>query len=197
MYKYGDEGWQGFPDLWSGKKTLMELIFNRCGEFRWSPEGPVSQIHSPHLNVGASGIFSDLLSLFRCWRESVVRKATVSYRTYSFLVKLQPWFLILWWKTCLWADLQSWFLRLKWRTCPWAEHSQWWDTHTHTPTHRCPFHKSCFSANKQNQVTLWLTLTLVFISPVCLHFFFPVLEHSVMELEKCVVFRTECNKNSS
>ena len=25
-------------------------------------EGPVSQIHSPHLHVGASGIFSDLLS---------------------------------------------------------------------------------------------------------------------------------------
>ena len=42
-------------------KTLMELIFNLCGEFRWSPEGPVSQIHSTHLLVGAPGIFSDLL----------------------------------------------------------------------------------------------------------------------------------------
>ena len=39
----------------------MELIFNTCGEFRWSLEGPVSQIHSPHLHVGAPGIFSDLL----------------------------------------------------------------------------------------------------------------------------------------
>ena len=45
--------------IWS--KTLMELIFNPCGEFRWSPEGPVSQIHSPHLHVGAPGIFSNLL----------------------------------------------------------------------------------------------------------------------------------------
>ena len=45
--------------IWS--KTLMELIFNPCGEFRWSPEGPFSQIHSPHLHVGAPGIFSDLL----------------------------------------------------------------------------------------------------------------------------------------
>ena len=36
-------------------------IFNPCGEFRGSPEGPVSQIHSPHLLVGAPGIFSDLL----------------------------------------------------------------------------------------------------------------------------------------
>ena len=41
--------------IWS--KTLMELIFNPCGEFRWSPEGPVSQIHSPHLLVGAPGIY--------------------------------------------------------------------------------------------------------------------------------------------
>ena len=47
------------PLIWI--KTLMELIFNPCGEFRWSPEGPVSQIHSPHLHVGAPGIFSDLL----------------------------------------------------------------------------------------------------------------------------------------
>ena len=39
----------------------MELIFNLCGEFRWSPEGPVSQIHYPHLLVSAPGIFSGLL----------------------------------------------------------------------------------------------------------------------------------------
>ena len=56
--------------IWS--KTLMELIFNPCGEFRVSPEGPVSQIHSPHLHVGAPGIFSDLLRsvemLQREWR---------------------------------------------------------------------------------------------------------------------------------
>ena len=37
--------------IWS--KTLMELMFSPCGKFRWSPEGPVSQIHSPHLLVGA------------------------------------------------------------------------------------------------------------------------------------------------
>ena len=45
--------------IWS--KTLMELIFNPWGEFRWSLEGPVSLIHSPHLLAGAPGIFSDLL----------------------------------------------------------------------------------------------------------------------------------------
>ena len=36
--------------IWS--KTLMELIFNPGGEFRCSQEGQVSQIHSPHLQVG-------------------------------------------------------------------------------------------------------------------------------------------------
>ena len=41
----------------------MEVIFNPCGEFRRSPEDPVSQIDSPHLLVGAPGIFSDLLTL--------------------------------------------------------------------------------------------------------------------------------------
>ena len=44
--------------IWS--ETLVELIFSPCDEFRWSPEGPVSQIHSPHLLFGAPGIFSDL-----------------------------------------------------------------------------------------------------------------------------------------
>ena len=37
---------------------------------------------------------------------SRLRKATGSYRTYPSLVKLQPWFLSLRWKTCLWAELQ-------------------------------------------------------------------------------------------
>ena len=45
--------------IWS--KTVMELKFNTCDEFRWSPEDPVSQIHSPHVLAGALGIFSDLL----------------------------------------------------------------------------------------------------------------------------------------
>ena len=39
----------------------MEFIFNPCGEFRGRPEGLDSQIHSPHLQVDAPGIFSDLL----------------------------------------------------------------------------------------------------------------------------------------
>ena len=57
----------------------MELIFNPCGEFRRSPEGPFSQIHSPHLHVGAAW---DLLRSVRMLK-SGVRKETGRYRTYS------------------------------------------------------------------------------------------------------------------
>ena len=57
------------------KKTLMALIFNPCGEFRWS--GGPSQIHSPHLHARDPEIFSDLLrSVQMLKRESGVRKAT-------------------------------------------------------------------------------------------------------------------------
>ena len=57
----GGEGLLGFPDLWSDQEPWLELIFYPRGEFQWSPEGPVGQIHSPHLHIGAPGIFSDLL----------------------------------------------------------------------------------------------------------------------------------------
>ena len=58
-----DRGAKGYWDFRISDlvKTLMELIFNPCGEFRRSPDGPVSQIHSPHLYVSAPGIFLDLL----------------------------------------------------------------------------------------------------------------------------------------
>ena len=110
--------------IWS--KTLMELIFNPCGEFRWSLEGPVSRNHSPHLQARAPGIFSDLLRSVQMLKTEWVWKAMGSYHTYSSLVKLQPRFLSLQWKTCLWAELQPWCLSLHWRTCPWVEHWWWW-----------------------------------------------------------------------
>ena len=83
-------GISGSP-IWS--KTLMELIFNPYGEFHLSPDGPVSQIHSPYLHDGTPGIFSDLLRPVQTLKRSGVRKATGSYCIYSSLVKLQPWFL--------------------------------------------------------------------------------------------------------
>ena len=41
--------------IWS--KILMELIFKPCGEYQLSQEGPVSQIHAPHLHDGTPEIF--------------------------------------------------------------------------------------------------------------------------------------------
>ena len=84
--------------MWS--KTLMELIFNPCDEFWCSPEGPVSQIHSPHFHVGARGIFSDLLRLFQTLKREVFGKQWEATAPIQSLVKLQPWFLSLQWKTC-------------------------------------------------------------------------------------------------
>ena len=46
-------------------KTLMQLIFNPCGEFRQSPQDPVKQIHSPHLHVVSLGSFQIFEGLFR------------------------------------------------------------------------------------------------------------------------------------
>ena len=40
---------------------------------------------------------------------SITDKAMGSYPTYLSLVKLQPWFLSLQLKTCLWTELQPWF----------------------------------------------------------------------------------------
>ena len=107
--------------IWS--RTLMELIFSPYREFRWSLEGPVSQIHSPRLHVGAPGIFSYLLRFVQILKREWSAEKTGSCRTYLSLVKLQPWFLSLQWKTCLLTELQPWFLRLQWKICSWAEHS--------------------------------------------------------------------------
>ena len=67
-------------------KNLMGLIFNPCGEFRWSPEGSISQIHSPQLHVGTPGIFfrsfkvcSDAIERMGCEKQ---RETTVPTHRY-------------------------------------------------------------------------------------------------------------------
>ena len=104
-----------------------ETDFYPCGEF-WSPEGPVSQIHSLHLHVGAP---RDLVRFFKVCSDAKervgCRKQQEATAPIQSLVKLQPWFLSLRWKTFLWAELQPGFLCLQWRTCPWAEYLWgWW-----------------------------------------------------------------------
>ena len=53
------------PNLWAiysrVDSTGCSIIFYLLRTLGLSPEGPVSQIHSPHLHVGAPGIFSDPL----------------------------------------------------------------------------------------------------------------------------------------
>ena len=102
----------------------MELIFNSCGEFRWSPGSPVSQIHSPHLHAEPPGIFSKPLRSVQMLKREWVRKATGSYRTYSSLVKITTWASdFAGGRPALREKLQSWYLSLQWKTCPWAEYS--------------------------------------------------------------------------
>ena len=89
-------------------KTQIGLIFNFCDEFLWSPDDPVSQIGSPHLHVGAPGIFSDLLRSGQMlkWvrRGEGCGKQRGATAPIQCLVKLQPLFLSLWWKTCVWQN---------------------------------------------------------------------------------------------
>ena len=107
--------------IWS--KTLMELIFNLCSEFLWSPGEPVIQIHSPHLEVGAPGIFSDLLRSVQMPKRG--RGAESNGELPHLIIPgkttaLVPEFAV---EDLPSAELQPWFLRLQWRTCPWTEHS--------------------------------------------------------------------------
>ena len=85
--------------IWS--KTLMELIFNPCDEFQWSLDGRVGQIHSPHLHIGAPGIFSDLLKsvqmLKRKWgaeRNGKLPHLIIPSKSAALLLSLR-------WNTCL------------------------------------------------------------------------------------------------
>ena len=130
---------------WS--KILIELIFNFYGEFRWSPEGLVSQIHSPHLHAGAPGVFSDLLRsvemLKREWgaeRNGKLLHLSIPSKTAALIPEFAVEDLPL-------AELHPWFLRLQWRTCPWAEHTWWWWWCSGDPTPHCYFIVFQFSLN--------------------------------------------------
>ena len=81
----------------------------------WSPEGPVSKIHSTRLHVGAPGNISDLLRsaqmLKRKWGAESNGKIPHLFIP-SKIVTLVPEFAF---KTCLWTELQSWFLHFQWK----------------------------------------------------------------------------------
>ena len=66
----------------------------------YSPEGPVSQNHTPHFHV-APGIFSNLLRSVQMLKIVVCGKQQKATAPIQSLVKLQSWLLSLRWKTCL------------------------------------------------------------------------------------------------
>ena len=80
--------------------TLMELLFKPCSEFRWSPEGPVNQIHSPHLHAGTPRIFSHLLRSVQMLKREWGAESNGKLLHLFIPIKLQPWFPCLQWKTC-------------------------------------------------------------------------------------------------
>ena len=80
---YGGKGWLGFLDLWFGQKPWWNWYLTPVMNFGDVWRAQLAQFHSPHFHVGAPGIFSDLLRLFRCWRDSGVHNAMGSYHSYS------------------------------------------------------------------------------------------------------------------
>ena len=93
--------WLEFPDLWSGQKPWWNWCLTPVANFALSPKGPVSQIHSPPPRWCPWDLFrsfkvrSDDKERVGCGKQ---REATALIKS---LVKLQPWFLSLRWKTCL------------------------------------------------------------------------------------------------
>ena len=143
MYIWG-KGCLGFPDLWSGRKYLWNWYFKGCLGFSdlWSGRKPLWNWYlTPVVNFGevrkvqlakstiltsalvpldlfrSFTVCSDAKEIVRCWKQG---ESTAPIQS---LVKLQPWFLSLQWKTCLCAQQQPRFLGLQWRTYPWVEHS--------------------------------------------------------------------------
>ena len=119
----GGKRWLGFPELWSGQKPKWNW-YNPCGEFWWSPEDPVSQIHSPHLHIGAPGIFSDLVRSVQMLKTEWGAESNGKL-LHLFIpgktAALVPESVI---EDLLLVELHPWFLRLQWRTCSWAEHTE-------------------------------------------------------------------------
>ena len=103
-------------------RTLWWYIWNPCAEFRWSPEDPVSQIHTPHHHTDAPGIFSDLLRSVQMLKRvgAEINGKLPHLFIPSKTANLYPEFVV---EDQPSAELQPRFLSLLWRICPWAEHS--------------------------------------------------------------------------
>ena len=116
----GKGDWDLESLIWS--KTLLELIINPLWWISvWSPEGPVSQIHSPHLHTGAPGIFSDHLKSVQMLKREWGAVCNGKLPHLFISSKTATLFLSLRWKIFPLKELQPCFLSLQRKTCPWAE----------------------------------------------------------------------------
>ena len=93
--------------------------------FRWIPEGPVSQNHTPHLQVARWCPWDLFRSIKICLdaKESGVRKETGSYRTYSVPGKAAVLVSEFEVENLSSTELQPGFRSLQWRTCRWTKHT--------------------------------------------------------------------------
>ena len=117
---YWCERWLGFPDLWSGQKPwwnwYLTLVVN-FGEVRRAQLAKSRVLTSIMLGLlGSFKVCSDAKERMWCGKQ---REANAPIQS---LLKLQPWFLSLRWKSCLLAEMRPWCLSLQRKTCPWTEH---------------------------------------------------------------------------
>ena len=98
---YGGKGWLGFPDFWSGQKPWRNCYLTPVVNFGEIRRTQLANLHS----LPPRCCPCDLFRSFKvCWdaKERVgcgkQRKATVPIQS---LIKQQPWFQSLRWKTCI------------------------------------------------------------------------------------------------
>ena len=94
------KGWLGFPDLWSGQKPSWNWYLTpvaNVGEVRKAQLTKSTLLTSwwPWDPFRSFKVCSDAKERVECRKQ---REATAPIKS---LVKLQPWFLSLRWKTCL------------------------------------------------------------------------------------------------
>ena len=98
VFNAGGEGWLGFPDLLSCQKPWWNWCLTpvaNFGEVRRAQLAKSTLLTSPVVPLGSFKVCSDSEERVGCGKQ---REATAPIKS---LVKLQPWFLSLRWKTCL------------------------------------------------------------------------------------------------
>ena len=151
------EGWLGFPDLWSGQKPWWNWYLTPVVTFGEVRRAQLANPLSPG-RWGTWDLFRSVQMLKRVWGAESNWKLPHLLS----LVKLQPWFLSLQWKTCLWTELQRWFLSLQWKTCLWTELQRWflrlqWMTCPRAELSGDDVHLNC------TVLTVWNTMEFSFV----------------------------------